>query len=156
MLALLGAGRGAFEGITLANMGEGLSQLLPIIARVLTTPEFGSLLIEQPELHLHLAAQADVADLFIGGAAKRNRQVIVETHSEHLLLRLGRSIAEGKLDPSEVATLYIERDGSESSVRSIDLDAGGHFDDWPKGFFDERYREALAIAEASQRSYGEG
>jgi predicted ATPase len=152
ILALLGDERGGFEGINLANMGEGLSQLLPIIARVLTTPEFGSLLIEQPELHLHPAAQADLADLFIGGAAKRNRQVIVETHSEHLLLRLRRRIAEGKLDPSEVAILYVERDGSESSVRSIDLDAGGHFDDWPKGFFDERYREALAIAEASQRS----
>lgn len=150
ILALLGDERSGFEGINLANMGEGLSQLLPIIARVLTTPEFGSLLIEQPELHLHPAAQADLADLFIGGAAKRNRQVIVETHSEHLLLRLRRRIAEGKLDPAEVAVLYVERDGSESSVRSLDLDAAGHFDDWPKGFFDERYREALAIAEASQ------
>lgn len=150
ILALLGDEREGIEKINLANMGEGLSQLLPIVARVLTTPEYGTLLIEQPEIHLHPAAQADLADLFISEGKHGNKQYIVETHSEHLLLRLRRRIAEGVVDPDKVAVLYVERDGSKSSVRVLDLDADGHFDDWPKGFFDERYREALAIAEASQ------
>jgi predicted ATPase len=154
ILALLGDERNGFSKINLANMGEGLSQLLPIVARVLTTPRYGSLLIEQPELHLHPAAQADLADLFISGAEKADRQYIVETHSEHLLLRLRRRIAEGDVDPEDVAVLYVEREGSESSVRALDLDESGHFDDWPKGFFDERYREALAIAEAAQTGNG--
>ncbi len=148
ILALLGDERGGFPHINLANMGEGLSQLLPIVTRVLTTPQYGSLLIEQPELHLHPAAQADLADLFISGTENGSRQCIVETHSEHLLLRLRRRIAEGVVDPSNVAVLYVERDGSRSHVRALDLDKTGQFDDWPKGFFDERYREALAIAEA--------
>jgi predicted ATPase len=151
ILALLGDERNGFSRINLANMGEGLSQLLPIITRVLTTPENGSLLIEQPELHLHPAAQADLADLFISGAENGRKQCIVETHSEHLLLRLRRRIAEGVVDPAIVGVLYVERDGSESTVRSLDLDGAGQFEDWPKGFFDERYREALAIAEASSK-----
>jgi predicted ATPase len=151
ILALLGDERNGFSRINLANMGEGLSQLLPIITRVLTTPENGSLLIEQPELHLHPAAQADLADLFISGAENGRNQCIVETHSEHLLLRLRRRIAEGVVDPAIVGVLYVERDGSESTVRSLDLDGAGQFEDWPKGFFDERYREALAIAEASSK-----
>lgn len=148
ILALLGDERGGFSGINLANMGEGLSQLLPIVTRVLTTPNNGSLLIEQPELHLHPAAQADLADLFIAGSEDGKKQCIVETHSEHLLLRLRRRIAEGKVDPAIVGVLYVERDGSQSAVRSLDLNEAGQFEDWPKGFFDERYREALAIAEA--------
>ncbi len=152
ILALLGDERDGFSGINLANMGEGLSQLLPIVARVLTTPEYGSLLIEQPELHLHPAAQADLADLFISGAEGGKKQCIVETHSEHLLLRLRRRIAEGAVDPAIVGVLYVERDGSQSIVRSLDLDSTGQFEDWPKGFFDERYREALAIAEAGSLS----
>lgn len=148
ILALLGDERGGFSGINLANMGEGLSQLLPIVARVLSMPRYGSLLIEQPEIHLHPAAQGDLADLFIAGTEGGDRQCIVETHSEHLILRLRRRIAEGSVDPNNVAVLYVERDGSKSAVRRLDLDSAGHFDDWPKGFFDERYQEALAIAEA--------
>jgi predicted ATPase len=148
ILALLGDERRGFSGINVANMGEGLSQLLPIITRVLTTPEDGALLIEQPELHLHPAAQSDLADLFIAGVERGRRQYIIETHSEHLLLRLRRRVAEGRIDPDLVSVLYVERNGSSSSVRALDIDPSGHFDDWPKDFLDERYREALAIAEA--------
>lgn len=150
VLALLGDERAGFDNINVANMGEGISQLLPIIARVLTTRPGGALLIEQPELHLHPAAQADLADLFIAGALTGGRQYIVETHSEHLVLRLRRRIAEGTLRPDQVSILYVERDGKSSTVRPLDLNNEGNFDDWPEGFFEERYREALAIVAAVQ------
>jgi predicted ATPase len=152
VLALLGDERNGFRNINVANMGEGISQLLPIIARVLTTPSGGALLVEQPELHLHPAAQADLADLFIAGAQSGNRQYIVETHSEHLLLRLRRRIADSTIAPADVAVLYVERGAKSSSVRSLDLNSSGEFEDWPKGFFDERYREALAIMEATRKT----
>jgi predicted ATPase len=150
VLALIGDEREGFRNINVANMGEGISQLLPIIARVLTTPSDGALLVEQPELHLHPAAQADLADLFISGARAGNRQYIVETHSEHMLLRLRRRIAEKRISPDRVAVLYVERGAKSSAVRSLDLNREGEFHDWPEGFFDERYREALAIMEATR------
>jgi hypothetical protein len=150
VLALLGDERNGFQNINVANMGEGISQLLPIIARVLTTPAAGALLVEQPELHLHPAAQADLADLFIAGSRSGDRQYIVETHSEHLLLRLRRRIAEKAINVSDVTVLFVERKGRSSTVRSLDLNSAGEFEDWPSGFFDERYQEALAILEASR------
>lgn len=154
VLALVGDERHGFRDINVANMGEGISQLLPIITRVLTTPADGSLLIEQPELHLHPAAQADLADLFIDSSRHGERQYIVETHSEHLLLRLRRRIAEGRVSSDDVCVLYVERGAKSSTVRSLDLDASGHFIDWPDSFFDERYKEALSIVEAQAAQNG--
>jgi predicted ATPase len=149
VLSLLGDENEGFESINVANMGEGISQLLPIIVMVLTTAPDACLLIEQPEIHLHPAAQADLADLFVENARAGSRQYIVETHSEHMLLRLRRRIAEGRISPDRVAILYVERKRDGSVVRSLDLDDRGLFEDWPEGFFDERYQESLKIAEAS-------
>jgi predicted ATPase len=108
------------------------------------------LLVEQPEIHLHPAAQADLADLFID-ALGQERQFIVETHSEHLVLRIRRRIAEGKLDPSRVRIFFVELRAGKTRVRQLALDDNGHFEKWPKGFFDEGYQEAMAIAEAQIR-----
>jgi predicted ATPase len=151
ILSLLADEEKGFGDINVANMGEGLSQLLPIIARVLTIEPGGSLLVEQPEIHLHPAAQADLADLFLSVTQAGDRQCIVETHSEHLLLRVRRRIAEGKIDRNRVAVLYVGRRSRNSTIRSLDLDDLGNFEKWPDGFFEERYREALAIAEAGHR-----
>jgi predicted ATPase len=150
VLALVGDEKRGFSDINIANMGEGISQLLPIVARVLTTPRDGALLVEQPELHLHPAAQADLADLFLSAIDTGDRQYLVETHSEHLVLRVRRRIAEGKIDPDQVAILFVERRGPNSTVRALNLNEWGHIEDWPEGFFEERYREALAIAEFAQ------
>lgn len=152
VLSLLGDEREGFSSINVANMGEGISQLLPIIVMVLTTPQDACLLIEQPEIHLHPAAQADLADLFVRNARTGSRQYIIETHSEHLLLRLRRRIAEGEIDPARVAILYVERKKGGSTVRNLDLNSKGTFEDWPEGFFDERYQESLKIAEAAAKT----
>jgi predicted ATPase len=151
----LGDENEGFESINVANMGEGISQLLPIIAMVLTTEPDACLLIEQPEIHLHPQAQSDLADLFVENARAGSRQYVIETHSEHLLLRLRRRVAEGRISPERVAILYVERKRDGSVVRSLNLDNQGLFDDWPEGFFDERYQESLKIAEAGAARAGD-
>jgi energy-coupling factor transporter ATP-binding protein EcfA2 len=136
--------------INVAGMGEGISQLLPIVAGSLGG-ESSCLLIEQPEIHLHPALQAELGELFIDIVQKGRRQILVETHSEHLLLRVRRRIAEGKLKPDQVAILFVEKHGGKSKVRRLDLNSRGHFSDWPKGFFDDAYQEAMALAEAASK-----
>jgi predicted ATPase len=139
------------KNINAAAMGEGVSQVLPIISRAFSGSPMECLFVEQPEIHLHPALQADLADLFIEVVQRDLRQVVLETHSEHLLLRIRRRIAEGIIPLEKVAILYVERVGSESHVRRLDLNGRGHFNDWPDGFFDEAYQEAMALAEAASR-----
>jgi hypothetical protein len=134
--------------VNIAAMGEGVSQVLPIIAAVLRTRKDDCLLIEQPEIHLHPSLQADLADLLLEVVNVGHRQLIVETHSEHLLLRLRRRIAEGRISPEKVAVLFVEKEGSESRIRRLDINKHGHFDDWPKGFFDQAYQDAMNLAMA--------
>ncbi len=138
--------------INVAGMGEGISQVLPIIARSLSVVSYWGgtpcVIVEQPEIHLHPALQADLADLFID-CAKTGQQVIVETHSEHLVLRVRRRIAEGTLDRAQVSILHVEKTGTASTARPLDINEQGNFSNWPVGFFDEAYQEAMAMAEAS-------
>jgi predicted ATPase len=126
--------------------------VLPIIAAVASNPQSGLLLIEQPELHLHPAAQADVAELLVAAAKNGDRQFLVETHSEHLVLRLRRRVAEGAIAPEDVQLLFAERQGRNSKLRPVTIDRSGRVEGWPSGFFDEGYVEAAALARASAKA----
>jgi energy-coupling factor transporter ATP-binding protein EcfA2 len=140
-----------FDGlneINVAAMGEGISQIIPIIADSVRGPELKCLMIEQPEIHLHPKLQADLGDMFIEYMQTMERQFIIETHSEHLLLRIRRRIAEGKLKPEQVAILFVEKSGAESKVRKVELNTEGRFTDWPEGFFDQAYEDVMGIAQA--------
>ena len=107
------------------DVGFGMSQVLPLIVQGLSANSGDRIIIEQPEIHLNPKLQAKLADL-IASFADNEVGVIVETHSEHLLLRLRRLIAEGKLDSRDVALYFVERSGDASAVRSIDLTPNGH------------------------------
>ncbi len=125
-------------------VGYGISQITPIVVQALLSQD-GMLLIEQPEVHIHPRLQAQVADLLIHTVKERRNQVLVETHSEHLVLRILRRIREGELAPEDVSILYVDllADGA-AHVRRLDVDADGELiDGWPGGFFDERLEEVL-------------
>jgi len=128
-------------------MGSGLSQLVPVIVQTIITPKTGCVLIEQPEIHLHPAAQAVLGDLFVK-YAKNNKQIIVETHSEHLLLRVRRRVAEGKISPDLVSIFFVDKSKNETRIRKLNLKKDGHFKSWPAGFFEGGYRDAVALAMA--------
>ncbi len=138
------------RNINLAATGSGISQIVPVVVQTFLTGRKGCLIVEQPEIHLHPAAQTALADLFLEGS-ERNTQCIVETHSEHLVLRLRRRIAEGRVKPEWVNIIVVEKSGGVTEIRQPKLCSNGHFLDWPEGFFEEGYQEALALAEASQR-----
>lgn len=136
----------------LADVGFGISQVLPIVVQSVLSRE-KTILIEQPELHLHPAQQAELGDVFIGSALGENRNTfLIETHSEHLILRLLRRIretADGTLpegarpvSPDDVAVLYVQPTESGSRVIHIPVTTDGEFEiPWPEGFFAERSKE---------------
>ncbi|MGE0825347.1 MAG: DUF3696 domain-containing protein [Candidatus Binatia bacterium] len=139
---------------SIRDVGFGVSQVLPIIVQSLLSQN-KTLLIEQPEIHLHPALQAELGDLFIQSAlGEQKNTFILETHSEHLLLRIMRRMREtlqGNLReglppvrPEDVAVLYVERDGKQSIVREMPLNERGELvKAWPGGFFEEGLREVL-------------
>jgi predicted ATPase len=138
----------------LADMGFGLSQVLPLIVQSAYLPKDGLLITEQPEIHLNPKLQCTLADLFVD-TAKAGKQVLVETHSEHFLMRLRRLVGEGRISSDEIAIYFVEKADNGSSVRSIPLQSNGHIspENWPKGFFEDSLREALGLA-SSQMTRG--
>lgn len=128
--------------VSLMDVGFGISQVLPVIVQSLLSRE-DIILIEQPEIHLHPRLQAELGSLFAEGISRgRRNQFIVETHSEHLVLRIQRLIRRGELKPSDVSVLYVSRDEHGSWCSPLRLDSDGDFiDEWPGGFFEEGYRE---------------
>lgn len=142
--------------VSLCDVGFGVSQILPILLECcVATGEI--LCIEQPEIHLHPRAQAEFGDVIInaalGGNGYRN-QLILETHSEHLLLRIMRRMREtasGKsqggpsVTPEDVSLLYVDRKDGQSCVLQLRLARDGTLlDPWPGGFFEEGVREMFS------------
>jgi len=141
---------GVYASIT--DVGFGVSQVLPIIVQSLISRD-RRILIEQPELHLHPRLQAELGDLFITSALGESKNtLIIETHSEHLILRLLRRIretTEGKLEegqlpitPDDLAVVYAKP--TEEGTRLIHLrvtEDGDFADPWPDGFFADREKE---------------
>ncbi len=130
--------------VTPADVGFGISQVLPIVTE-LSARSHSLILVEQPEIHLHPAMQAQLADLFIESTDphRRANQVIAETHSEMLILRIQRRIREQVISPNDVLVLYVDQSAAgEASVRELRLDEQGDFlDSWPGGFFDDQFNE---------------
>jgi predicted ATPase len=126
------------------DVGFGISQLLPIIVQSLLAT-YSTLCIEQPETHLHPRLQAELGDLFISASQMRGNQFVIETHSEHLILRLLRRVREGVIPAGWIRVVYIEPAvGPGATVRELEIDEHGSFiSEWPAGFFEERLHEVL-------------
>ena len=128
--------------VALPDVGFGISQLLPFIVQSLVS-EKQIISIEQPEVHVHPKLQADLGDL-LAAAIKEPRQnrFIIETHSEHLILRLQRLVRKQQLKPEDVSVIYVSRGPEGAKADRLNLDEEGDFiDEWPNGFFLERLRE---------------
>jgi predicted ATPase len=137
------------------NIGIGISQVLPVLVSAYASAK-KILAIEQPEIHLHPALQAELGDVFVESAlGERHNTFILETHSEHLILRIMRRMCDtvhGTLPdglppvcPEDVAILYVQPRDSAAVVRLLELDEEGQLlDPWPGGFFEEGFRERFA------------
>ena len=123
--------------VSLADVGFGVSQVLPTLVALLVAEKDQLVYVEQPELHLHPRAQYALARI-IADTAKRGVRLVVETHSALLLLRVRTLMANGDLDPALVKLHWFSRDPEDgtTSIRSADLDKDGAFGDWPEDFGD--------------------
>ena len=119
------------------HTGFGLTQVLPIVVAALSASEGGVMLIENPEVHLHPAGQALIGQ-FLADVARAGVQVLVETHSDHVLNGIRRAVKTGRLTPEQVALHFFRpRSDAGEQVHSPILDAAGNIDVWPEGFFDQ-------------------
>ena len=134
------------------EVGVGVSQVLPVAIGAMA-PGYRILAVEQPELHIHPAIQCNLGDLLAAQAIKyESRTMLLETHSEHLVLRMLRRIrekTEGELPPDgppltpgHLSVLWVEQEDGVVRIKPIPVNAQGDFDEqWPKGFFEERANE---------------
>ena len=125
----------ASPAVTLVDMGYGLSQFLPVLVFCYYAPEGSTLILEQPGMHLHPKVQSQLADLLIEVVTERNLQVLVESHSEHLLTRLQLRIAEEKIGADETALYFCENKAGVSKIKTLDVDELGNIKNWPPDFF---------------------
>jgi hypothetical protein len=138
--------------VTHRDVGIGISQVLPVLVHAYAD-EGKVVAIEQPEIHLHPALQAELGDVFIESAlGERKNTFLLETHSEHLILRILRRVretTEGKLPagtvpirPEDVSVLFVEPTSQGSVVRHLPVTPDGDFGaPWPGGFFAERFQD---------------
>lgn len=129
------------------DVGFGISQVLPMLVLAYFVPRGTTIVAEQPELHLHPRAQGALAELMVEVAKSRGVQFLVETHSEHLFRRLQTAIAEERAAPEDCRLYFVDRDeDGQTQLTTLEVDAFGRVDNWPKDFFGDAMGETAQQA----------
>ena len=142
------------DDVRIGQAGRGLSHVLPVAVTALSARGAGPGvdIIEHPEAELHPAAHADIAELLLENLVGPSRPLIVETHSEMILLRARRWVAEGRLPAGHVLVYWVHTEpGRGSMLERIRISENGEMETWPDGVFVEDYEEILAIRRAARR-----
>lgn len=134
------------ESQNIADVGQGNSQVLPVLVGGLHLPPASVFLVEEPEIHLHPHAQAELGDFFVN-LYERRVQSLIETHSEYVVLRLQQHVAAGRIPTDHLRFYFVCADGEKKSIRSLELTEDATFTtDLPSGFFPERLVEPRRLA----------
>ena len=141
--------------VSIADVGLGVSQVLPVLVALIVAKPGRLVYLEQPELHLHPRAQVELAHI-LAAAAKRGVRVVVETHSSLLLLRVQTLVAEGSL-PSELVKLhwFTRGENGATEINTADLDEAGAYGDWPEDFDDVDLKAQSRYIKAAQSCLAE-
>jgi predicted ATPase len=137
--------------VLITDVGFGVSQILPVLVLCYYVPEGSIILLEQPEIHLHPSVQSGLADVFIDAMKNRHVQIIVESHSEHLLRRLQRRVAEEGITPEQTALYFCDVAEAGSTLTPLDVDLFGNIKNWPKDFFGDEFGEMAAMTKAAMQ-----
>lgn len=146
---------GVENKVNLPDVGFGVSQLLPVIVQCFYAPPNSTIILEQPEIHLHPSVQAALADLFIEvihareEGENRNIQLLIESHSEHFLRRLQRRVAEQTISPEQIAVYFCRQTKQGSKIDPLSLDLYGNITNWPENFFGDEIGDLAAMTEAA-------
>jgi len=125
----------------LRDVGIGISQVLPALTVAYFAPVGSTIILEEPEIHLHPLAQAVLADVFVEVSQQRRVQFIVETHSEHLFRRMQTLIAKQSILPEQAAMYFVESHDGSACLRTLEMDDFGRVKNWPEGFFGDALGE---------------
>ncbi len=148
---------GLARPVGLGAVGVGVSQVLPVLVQCLVAGPGALVVLEQPELHLHPGAQQLLAD-FLLACVDWGQNFLIESHSEYLVLRLRRRIAEDDSGSrlEQISILFAERNGGATTYRPVEMTPTGGVVDWPDGFFDqgpdEAYKLLVAAADRQRRA----
>lgn len=161
----IGSGAGLYRAVvkrdlqspeaSITDVGFGISQILPALVLLYYAPEGATVILEQPEIHLHPAIQSALADLIVTAIKTRNIQVVLESHSEHLLNRLLRRIAEGTkskypaIYPEDVKVYFCQTHNGTSHAEELKINLFGAIENWPDDFFGDQFGEVAAREEAA-------
>lgn len=110
----------------ITDVGYGVSQSLPLVVHSVVASREVTLLMQQPEVHLHPRAQAALGSFFVDLVAAGSRQFVIETHSDYIIDRIRLEVARGRLNPELVSILYFERKGAETTIHEIEVDQLGN------------------------------
>ena len=134
--------------VRLTDVGFAVAQVLPVLIMCYFAPEGSILILEQPEAHLHPKVQSELADVLIDVVKYRNVQIILESHSEHLLHRLTRRIAEERISANDMALYFCKNDDGTSAAEKLKVDDYGNISNWPQNFFGDEMGDLVAKARA--------
>lgn len=137
--------------VLITDVGFGVSQILPVLTLCYYAPVGSTLILEQPEIHLHPLVQSGLADVLIDAHRTRDIQIIVESHSEHLLRRLQLRTAEQKLRVEDAGLYFVSMAGAESVLQPLDVDEYGNIRNWPPNFFGDEMGDLVAMTDAAER-----
>jgi predicted ATPase len=135
----------------LTDVGFGVSQILPALVLLYYVPEGSTILLEQPEIHLHPSVQSGLADVILKVSQTRKLQVIVESHSEHLLRRFQRRVAENQFQADHIKLYFCDSVDGESKLVDLELDEFGQIQNWPDNFFGDEMNEIAETRKAILR-----
>ena len=140
--------------VLITDVGFGVSQILPVLVLCYYAPEGSTIILEQPEIHLHPSVQSGLADVFIDVIQNREIQIILESHSEHLLHRLQRRIAEEKdgLTKQDISLYFCDMTPEgNSKLTTLEIDDFGNIINWPENFFGDEMGDLFAMTEAAMK-----
>lgn len=137
--------------VPLPDAGFGVSRILPVFVLCFYAPEGSTIILEQPEGHLHPAVQSGLADVLIDAVAHRRVQILIESHSEHLLRRLQRRIADETLNSDQVGLWFCRSSRNRTAIEALNLDLYGSITNWPEDFFGDEFGEIAEITVQQQR-----
>ena len=137
--------------VPLTDVGFGVSQVLPVLILCYYAPEGSILILEQPEAHLHPKVQSELADVLIDVVKNRNVQIILESHSAHLLHRLQRRIAEEQISADDTALYFCQINDGTSEIERLKVDEYGNIRNWPQNFFGDDMGDLVAKTKAEMQ-----